>query len=220
MASVQDPSAVLKGPQNTSEVVEQEKFYHDKLGILLLLSVLLTLLALGIGGLIFLLRSSAVPPPTFFKVTALDQLVQEPPLDIAGVDTSVLLNWVAEAIMTSNTFNFINYPGVVAAATTYFTPEGFDSYKNALKNSKIIDRVVEKKLVLKLTATDAPQILLERPFASRYLWKIRCPVNLRYQNVTTDTSERWEINIIVMRVPTTQSPIGVLILKYDMAIQS
>ena len=79
--------------------------------------------------------------------------------------------------------------------------------------------MTEKKYVLRAIATDAPQVLLEKPFAGRYMWKIRIPMQFRYQNVKTDFGSLFEITLIVMRVPTAQSPNGVLILKYDLELK-
>lgn len=205
----------LKGTENEREVVEQARFYNDKYASILLLLLLLGALGAGLFGLLFLLRSTAFPAPTYFPATDLGQLLQETPLDQANIGDNVLLNWVTEGMMTSHTFNFMSYNAVMTKANEYFTPEGYANYKDALTKLKIIDRVLTKKLVLKATPTDAPQILLEKPFAGRYLWKIRIPMRFRYQNVTSDEMEPMAITIIVMKVPTSQSPTGVLILKYE-----
>jgi hypothetical protein len=212
---VTERSANIEENNDTRVVIEQDKYVYDKYGYILILLAIVAVLATGLFGLLFLLRSTAFPPPTYFQATELNQLIQEPPLDKPNIQETVLLNWLAEAMMTDHTFNFINYPSVISAANTDFTPEGFASYKAVLTDKKYIDLVVSKKYVLKASATDAPQILLEKPFAGRYMWKIKIPMRFRYQNVTTDESKPVAITVIVMRVPTSQSPLGVSILKYD-----
>jgi hypothetical protein len=199
-------------------IVEQEKFYRDKYGLVILITLLVAVIGAILAGLIFLLHSTVSPPPTYFKASELHQLIEEVPLDQAGIENNILLNWVTEAVMVSNTFNFVSNPRVIDESIIYFTKDGYDSYKNAFVTNKIIDRVNEKKLVLKATAKDAPQILLEKPLAGRYMWKIKIPMNFRYQSVTTDVSDTVDITMIVMRVPTVESPNGVLILKYDLEV--
>jgi len=43
-------------------------------------------------------------------------------------------------------------------------------------------------------------------------------MRFKYQNVTSETLNPMAITMIVMRVPTTQAPLGVLILKYDLEV--
>ncbi len=209
--------SVTQEAQDT--VVEQDKYENDKTFDVFLLLLLALAFAAGLFGLIILLRHSASPPPTYFSATDQNQLIAEAPLDQASIDPAVLLNWVTEATMAAGTFNFVNYVASITAANVYFTKEGFDSYNSALLATKIIDRVVTKKLVLTAIPTDAPQVLLEKPLAGRYMWKIRAPMRFTYHNVTTDVGDLVDVTIIVMRVPTAQSPNGVSILKYDLNVK-
>jgi hypothetical protein len=200
------------------KITEQEKYSHDKI-FYLILSILLALgLVTSVLGMMYLFNLAANPAPTYFQATDQGGLISEVPLENSNMETNVLLNWVTEGMMRANTFNFINYPTVLDNARVYFTKEGYDSYTNALTNAKITDRVIQKKLVLHAVPSDAPQVLLEKPFAGRYMWKIRAPMNFSYQSVTDDHAEPMEITLIVMRVPTTESENGVLILKYDLTL--
>jgi intracellular multiplication protein IcmL len=201
------------------EAIEQQRFYQDKSLVLSIALLLLALLALGLFALIVLLRSITAPPPVIFEASPLGQLIVEAPLDTPSIKTNELLNWVAQGMMLANTFNYINYPAVTEAAKVLYTKDGFESYLNALKSTELVNKVVQQKLILKAVPTDAPQLLLEKPFAGRYMWKIKIPMRFQYQNVTTDMSDEAEITLVVMRVPTTQAPNGVLILKYDLDLK-
>lgn len=202
------------------KAIEQEKFYADKTPLLMLLTLLLIIFAVSLMGVIILLRSAAFPAPVYFPMTDEKELIAEEPLDQASIETNQLLNWVAEGMRNSNTFNFMNYSTVLDNSSIYYTKEGYESYKNVLTTNNIINKVIEKKFVLKATPTDAPQILLEKPLAGRYMWKIKLPMEFRYQSVNADLRDLVQITLIVMRVPTTQSPNGVLILKYDLEFGS
>lgn len=210
---------VVQETEETTIVVEQQRFYQDKSLFLSLTAVLLGILVLGLLALIVLLRGLAVPSPVFFETTALGQLIVEAPLDKPSIETNELLNWITQGMMLANTFNYVDYPAVTETAKALYTKDGFESYLNGLKNSNLVSNVVQQKLVLKATPTDAPQLLLEKPFAGRYMWKIKIPMRFRYQNVTTDMSDLADITLVVMRVPTTQSPNGVSILKYDLELK-
>ncbi len=202
------------------KAVEQDRYHEDKSVRIVLLAMLSMGLTVGILGLVMILRTSSLPPPVYFASGMNGALFPEKPLDQPSLEINELLNWVTEAMMASNTFNFIDLDSVMNAANVYYTKEGFASYKNALSNEKIPDTVIEKKFVLKATAMDAPQLLLEKPFAGRYMWKIKIPMQFRYQNVTTDFNNFFDVTLIVMRVPTIQSANGVLILKYDLVAKA
>jgi hypothetical protein len=207
--------AVNADPQDEAiEVVEQEKFYGDKYFALFLFVGLLALLSAGLLQLIFLLRSTAAPPPTFFSVTESGALLEEAPLDKPNIDENVLLNWVAEAMMTVNTYNFVNYASAIEAAEAYFSKEGYATYKQFIERSGIVRNLVEKKLVLKATPLDSPHVVLGKVFAGRYMWKVKIPMRFRYQSVRFENYGEFEITLIVMRVPTRESSNGILILKY------
>jgi hypothetical protein len=197
-------------------ILEQEKYGSDKIFYLILTILLGVGLIVAFLGIMYLFNIAANPPPTFFKATEQGGLITEAPLETANMETNVLLNWVTEGMMLSNTFNFINYQNVLDNARVYFTKEGYDSYTNALTNIKIVDRVIQKKLVLHAVPSDAPQVLLEKPFAGRYMWKIKMPMNFSYQSMTDSYFDAIDITLIVMRVPTTESENGILILKYDL----
>lgn len=197
-------------------ILEQEKYGSDKI-LYLILTILLGLgLIAAFLGIMYLFNLAANPAPAYFKATEQGSLITEAPLENANMETNVLLNWVTEGMMLSNTFNFINYQNILDNAKVYFTKEGYDSYTNALTNVKIVDRVIQKKLVLHAVPSDAPQVLLEKPFAGRYMWKVRVPMNFSYQSVTESYFDAMDVTLIVMRVPTTESENGVLILKYDL----
>lgn len=216
--SVADVSAVID--EEGQKIFEQEKFYYDRFFQLVLLILLTIGLCLGAFGMIYLLRDISSPAPVYFNATEKGGLIEELPLDISNMDSNVLLNWVTEAMMASSTFNFINYQTILNNAKTYYTKEGFDSYNTALVNAKVVDRVVQKKYVLHSVPTDAPQVLLEKPFAGRYMWKIKMPMRFKYQNVTDNFGDAMDITLIVMRVPVSESENGVSILKYDLQLNN
>jgi len=205
-------------PKDSVVIHERENFFHDQFLALIFLGFLLFGLTIGLLYLVILLRNAAVPAPTFFASTEAGQLIEEAPLEQPNIDDNIVTNWVGFAMMQSNTYNFISVDSVVKSAREFYTPEGYQTYQNAI--AKTLDRVISEKLVLTATPTDAPQILLAKPYQGRYMWKIKIPMNFRYRNVTTDTIENYEITLIVMRVPTAESPNGISILKYEMEYKS
>lgn len=197
-------------------VVEPALFYRDRglwiMGSFILAGIILCLLVL----FNLFLGTELKSVPVVFQTDQEGALVREQPLDQSNQQENVLLNWVADLVMNINTFNFVNYDTVLQASNPFFMPAGYAEYKAALQTFKIINKVLDRKLVLLATPLDAPHVILEKVFAGRYMWKIQIPVQFKYQSVGFVDTDTYRITLVVMRVPVSESPRGVLVLKYDM----
>lgn len=204
----------------TDVLMENDKFYGDKLGFLsLLILFVLGLLLLSIY-ITIVLRPLKSPPPMFFKAGENGELIQEAPLNQPNVSNNILLNWVTESMMISNTFNFVNYATKIEAAREYFTPEGYESFTKALQDTRLLQTVISNKFVLRAMPTAAPQIVKEGELANRYLWKIKLPMMFQYKNIGTGLFDSADLNVLVVRVPTTVSANGLKILRYEITFRA
>lgn len=196
----------------------QEKYHLDKLGDLSL--ILGVLLALGLGMLILLTLMFRLqhPSPVFFQASERGELIPPTSLETPNMASNALLNWVTEAMMDSFTINYIDYGSVGTNVKQYFTPEGFDSYVEAVKTS-ILDTLIKNKFVLRAKPDGAPQIIKEGILANRYLWKIKLKMDFSYRSFSGVLDEDAEIILIVMRVPNNESPFGIKILKLDLTVK-
>jgi Type-IV b secretion system, inner-membrane complex component len=197
-------------------VIAQSVFYRDRafwmMGCLILLGILVCLLL----QFNLFLRADIAPVPVVFQSTAEGALMAEQPLDVSNQPENALLNWVADLVMAINTFNFVNHDTVIQEGSTFFMPAGYTEYQGALQQFKIVDKVLAGKLVLKAMPLDAPHVVLEKVFAGRYMWKVQIPVQFKYQSVGFSDSDHYQITLIVMRVPASDAPRGMLVLKYAM----
>ncbi len=197
-------------------VIEQSVFYRDRafwiVGCLILLGILVCLLL----QFNLFLRADIAPIPVIFQSTAEGALIAEQPLDVSNQQENALLNWVADLVMTINTFNFVNHDTAIQAGSLFFMPAGYTEYQEALQKFKIVGKVLDRKLVLKAMPLDAPHVVLEKVFAGRYMWKIQIPVQFKYQSVGFADNDYYQITLIVMRVPVSEAPRGILVLKYAM----
>ena len=211
-----DAETVKTIKETEALVIEQSVFDRDRafwiVGCLILLGVLACLLL----QLNLFLRADIAPVPVIFQSTAEGALMAEQPLDVSNQQENALLNWVADLVMTINTFNFVNHESMVQAGSIFFMPAGYKEYQEALRKFKIVEKVLERKLVLKAIPLDAPHVVLEKVFAGRYMWKIQIPVQFKYQSVGFSDTDQYQITLIVMRVPVSEAQRGILVLKYAM----
>jgi len=206
--------------QESTEVLsEHDRFYRDRLGklsllVCLLVGVLVLLIFVSIS-----LNTLKNPGPLFFRSGENGELIQEVPLNQPNMSINMLLNWLTEGMIAVNTFNFVHYPMKMEAAREYFTPEGYDSFTQALKDTRLLEMVITNKYVLRAMPTAAPQVIKEGELANRYLWKIKLPMAFQYKSMNTNLVDRADLTLLVVRVPTTVSAYGVKILRYEMVLR-
>lgn len=217
----------LQEPENTAQVAEdsiliteQDRFQLDSIAKISLITIVCAGVCVGLAVIFIMLMPIRSPETVYFKATDAGQLIQDVPLDKPNLPLNLLLNWVAENTMTMNTFNYIDYAGIIENAHEYFTTDGYDSYLAALRTNGILEQVLNKKFVLRAVPSSAPQVTKEGILANFYLWKIKIPMLFRYRNFDTDITDDVEITLLIVRVPTTEAPFGIRILKYDLEVKS
>jgi intracellular multiplication protein IcmL len=217
---IETKGSEIKGPgEEMVTLTFQEKYHSDQLGFLMMILVVMVALVVGFFGLFITVIQLQNPSPVYFPATARNELLPEFPLDKPNIEPNALLNWVTEAMMDSTTFNFVNYNQVLENARDFFTSEGYDYFIKALQANGVIDKVINNKFALRSRPTSAPQVTKEGILANRYLWKIKVKMNFDYRNADNVSSDDAEIVLLVMRVPNSQYPFGVRILKYDLTLK-
>lgn len=139
------------------------------------------------------------------------------PLDRPVESVEVVGNWVANAIRASFTFNYVNYRETFAEIRNFFTPNGFESFQNALIESRILPSVIQNNFILTATVTGAPvlevQGIMEVGGISRYAWRYQVPILLTYQAPSGQQTQALLVSATVVRVPVEQNPSGLGIVQ-------
>jgi intracellular multiplication protein IcmL len=112
-----------------------------------------------------------------------------------------VLVWANEAVVSTYTTNFVNYPQTLQTASHYFTPAAWKAYYETLKNSGQLETIIKKKLVVSTVATSAPIILNEGVKEGKYTWTVQMPVLIKYQNAHTAKTEHRVVNLSIVRTP-------------------
>lgn len=204
----------------TVTVVEQDKYFLDSIGKIGIITLLCAAVCVVLVAIFMILDPIRNPKALYFRATEAEQLIQDIPLNLPNVSITVLLNWVTENMMDLHSFNFINYASIIEDNRKHFTKDGFDTLLEAFRANKIVETVLEKKYVIRGVPSSAPHITKEGTLANFYLWKITIPMTLYYRNVDTSRLDDVEITLLVVRVPTTEAPFGIQILKYDLLIKT
>ncbi|MGB6976519.1 MAG: type IVB secretion system apparatus protein IcmL/DotI [Gammaproteobacteria bacterium] len=191
----------------------RNNFYRDNyrrvLSFLLIMVIINLILCVVIGYLV-----THRPTPQYFATSADGRITPLYPLTQPVVSKSELLQWATQAAVAAYTFDFVNYRKDLQAASEYFTPDGWQQFQEALKKTRILETVTSKKLVANAVATGAPVITDQSVINGRYAWKIRIPLLVTYESQSEKIPQSLEVNMIVMRVSTLETPKGIAIAQF------
>lgn len=186
----------------------RNEFYRDNYRRVLSAVVFLVIIAIVQTALIAYLVITR-PAPTYFAASSNGRIMPLVPLDEPNLSTSALLQWATQAAVAAYTYNYVNYRKELQAASEFFTPEGWQSFLEALDKSKNLTTVIERKLVVSAIVTGAPVILEQGVRNGRYTWRVQMPITVTYQGANTQRQETYALTLLIGRVSTLQSVSGV-----------
>ena len=195
-------------------VMLRNNFYRDNFRRLMVFCLLLLAIIGGLMGYIYYLQTHQ-PTPKYFATTHDGKLIQLVPLNQPNLSTNALLQWAVEAATAAYTFNFVNYRKALQDSRIYFTKLGYQNFLKALTESRNLEAVQTKKLVVSAVPTGAPVVLREGATSGGlYAWQVQFPMLLTYQSASETITQSIVITMLITRVPTLESPKGVGIASF------
>jgi intracellular multiplication protein IcmL len=209
------PKANPKTAQSNSleMVAARNYFYRDNYYRMMTICLSMLILGFGLAGFIYFQHLSR-PAPKYFATTTEGALIELIPLDQPNLSTNTLLQWATQAATSSYTYNFVNYREAFQQARNYFTPEGYKNYLKAIDESRNLEAVKEKKLVVSSVPTGVPIVVNEGRIAGRYAWQVEMPMLISYQSATEVIRQNIMLTMLIVRIPTLDSPKGIGIAQF------
>lgn len=154
------------------------------------------------------------PTPQYFATNTEGKITPLYPLSEPMMAPTELLQWASRAAVTAYTYNFVDYRNALQNAQNDFTPDGWTYFESALKESRQLEMVIAKKLVVSAVATAAPTIIEQGPINGRYAWKVQMPLLVTYQSASEQTQQPVIVTMVISRVPTVNMPRGIAIASF------
>jgi len=177
--------------------------------------------ALLISFVVMLVLASALlyivshpPAPRYFASTNDGRIIPLIPFDQPNLSNSALLEWANTAATAAYSYNFVNYRQALQQAADYFTPEGKQTFFNAIKSSNNLQAVIAKKLIVSSVATGVPVVLEQGLLAGRYTWKIQIPLLITFQSASQFSQQSVTVTMLIVRVSPLESPNGIGIAQF------
>ncbi len=199
------------------ETVElHDAFYRDSIGKVIFIG-----LSLGIAIVLMLLLSiylyAKKPKPVVFPVYQ-DWLVQPSiPVSESYPSQPMIMQWLSDTMRKVFTYDFRNYISQRQAAAHYFTDNGWNTFLNQLNIYVNYNNVLADKLFVNGTATAAPTLVNEGLISGRYTWTIQMPMVIEYAGYKPLPKKPLQLEIRVVRVPTTSNLLGIAIDSVTLA---
>ena len=203
----------VKGPDVLTAISDRNNFYRDsyrKVLLSLILSIFSIILL--VSAIIYIVVNP--PLPKYFATYSNGSLAPMIPLNQPNMSVASLLQWVTTAVISVNTFDFVNYRDQLQKASEYFTSNGWQGYLQALQSSRNLDAVIQKKLTVTAVATGAPVIVRQWYDNGVATWQIQLPVLITYQSASNFVPQNNIIILKVKRISTLLNPNGVGIEDY------
>lgn len=180
---------------------------------LVLTSLILTGMCLVLFAWDFYERNSK-DPAVYYAITP-EKEIRLRALSSPNLTTEALLQWASEAATTVYTLNFNNYQEVIKKARIYFTPAGYENFKDAINAAGFLGTIVQKRLVVSAVVTDTPVVLKEALLETGYYaWQVQFPMLLTYQSAGEQIRSNIVLTLLITRVAPSESVTGIGIASF------
>ena len=145
----------------------------------------------------------------FFAVSPEGRVTPIQALDRPVQSIAQVRNWATEALLSSLTLSFANYKSQMNEYQLNFTDQGWRSYQEAMRNSKVIDTIIAQQLVTSAVATGAPVVKARgMSEGGRYGWQMEIPIVVTYESTSQKQQANYLIELTVVRRPESENPSG------------
>lgn len=188
-------------------------FYRDSYRKLVILLFLSWIVIIVLAATVYF-QTVNRPAPTYFATTESGRIIPLVPLNQPNLSDKDLIQWASQAVLSVYTYNFINYRQVFQDNRQYFTAAGWQQFISALSQSRNLDAVTSKKLVLSAVLSSAPVITRESVVSGNYTWELQLPVMVTYQSLSETFHQNLIVILTVQRISTLDDVSGVGIAAF------
>ena len=192
----------------------RNQFYRDsyrRVMRILLLSLVVTAALLSVLAYVIF----NPPEPKYFAVTPAGRITPVVPLDQPNLSPSAIVQWAQQASTAAFSYNFVNYRQELQAASQFFTAEGWGYFIKALQNSRNLNTINDKKLVVSSVVTKTPVITWSGNLPDgSFAWRVQLALLVTYQSPSYLSKQNVVVSMLIKRVKTIYSARGIGIQSF------
>lgn len=199
-SEIRDLESAVAATLLRNKVVRDRVFFLSKviyaqIGVNVVLAVVCGALALR------------APSEKFFVENQAGQIVPVTPLDEPIASQSFVQTWAVNAMVQSQTIDFANWRQQLVNSEQYFTPDGFNSWMQAMKDSGNLDAIKLRKMAVSAIPSGAP-VTTASVVGGVLNYTIEIPMEVTYQVLNIKETQNLTYVVQVIRVPIRQNASG------------
>lgn len=199
---------------NLETVVTRNLFYRDGYRNIVRIAIFQALAIVALIAALAITVAVSRPQDRFFATTADGRLIRMVPLNEPNMNDAAIVSWAARAASDVMTFGFHDYQRRLQESSLYFTRRGWQSFTEALDRSRIMEGVQKSQQVVTAAPKSAPVIVQQGLVDGIYRWVVQLPLIVTYQSGTAQQSDNLNVQLVIVRVSTLDSPSGVGIQQW------
>jgi intracellular multiplication protein IcmL len=205
-----DENIVMKKNKHNNERITyetrvRERYHHVILGIFIC-SLLSIVLAVGLAYMTIIQQK-----PKYYATTTSGDLIPLQTLSEPVISDNYLAEWAALTIRSMFNLDFVQLEQNLNNSRKYFTSNGFKAFIDALRESKLIEVIQEKKLTTSAVITQTPSILSKSIVAGQYSWVLQMPVLVTYTSANQTIKRGLVATMMIRREPVLGASQGIQI---------
>lgn len=199
--------------------IQKNTIYRDHYRIALKTAIMMVILSI-ILVLILCFQLFFPGKTKYFATTTTGELIPLFSLSEPVVSKTYLLQWASTAARASYNLDFDRYESELQKLASYFTPDAFDKFKQALKDSGTLDSIIKQKLDVSAIASNAPLIIKEFVMNGRHNWIVQVPLLLTLSSSSQTVRRSVIVTMRIQRVPVLNAEKGIQISDYSVVTGS
>lgn len=205
---------LVEAPSAAQIIIDNRMWYRQvaKWSMLCAMVCVLSFFALSIT----LLKVATKEPETLsYLVDSEGRMVIAEPLSEPILSDASMLMWAADRIKEIHTLAFTDYVDHIMSLSKHFTPVAFKNFQTSIIESKTIEKLKTKRLLMHMEPVEAPRIIKKGIANGKYTWVIEMKIKQIMEG--GEYSQTGNILVVTMtaeRVSRSQSLSGLVISKY------
>lgn len=204
-------------PQEQDVMLELDKLmsYRDGYKNLFRIALLLGAVCIGLMVSIYYRVSYIQPQDRYFASTPTGLRMQMVALPEPYISNALLLDWAAQAATSILTFGFDDINERFTLSRQYFSPEGWESFRESMARGNTVKTVTKFQQVITAIPSAPPVILGYGRNQGKMGWMIEVPLVLTVRVAGQERVTRVFVRMFVVRLPTTVNPAGIGIFTWQ-----
>lgn len=188
--------------------MEEAASYRDGFRNLLRIVKLQGFLILGLTVLLMYCIHGIRAQDRYFAMTSEGGKMQLVGLDDPNIGNAALLNWAGQAAVDILTFGFNDVDERFALSRTYFTDDGWESFREAMGKSGLLRSVSNNQQIITSIPKEPPRLTASGLRNGKYSWIVDVPVVMAIRAGNKKLTRIQNVKMIIVKLPTEKNPRG------------